>query len=86
MHKKLKYESDEGIALRSQLGSGDPTNFKLAVVFPISACETASAHYKYAAMARMWLAFFSFYGFRPPGPDWPNSLDDKVLVWDANVY
>ena len=79
---KLAYESTEGKVLRWALGRGGP--FKLAVFFPKSGWRTSDD--KFAGVAKMWLTFFSFYGFRRPGRDWPSTINDEVLVWDSDEY
>ncbi len=76
----ISYETEEGQRWRWLLGRGRP--IKLAVFFPRSGWRTADD--KFAGVARMWLTFFSFYGFRRPGDDWPSTLYDEVLAWDSS--
>jgi hypothetical protein len=68
--------------LCESLGTGG--RFKLAVYFPKSGWRRSED--KFAGVKGMWLTFFSFYGFRRPGLDWPSIADDEVLVWDSKEW
>jgi hypothetical protein len=77
--EKLDDTRNSKTPLRPYLGKGG--QFKLAAYFPKSGWRRSED--KFAGVKSMWLTFFSFYGFRRPGSDWPNIADDEVLVWDS---
>ena len=53
-------------------------DLRLAVFFPKSGWRRSED--KFAGLKNMWLTFFTFYDFRRPGKDWPNSANDELLV------
>jgi hypothetical protein len=66
-------------ALRASLNPGG--SFKLVVYYP----KEQWADKRNNLAKRLWLSFFSFYGFRRPGRGLPHSERDEVLVWDSSM-